>query len=182
MTNQVHLLVTPRRSMAVAKLMQSVGRRYVRYINHEYPRSGTLWEGRYKARAVDAERYLLTCYRYIETNPVRAAVVNDPRDYVWSSYRRNAWGEVEALLIEHPEYTQLGDSAESRRAAYRELMPVDAASLKEIRESANQCRVLGSERFQQEIEAVLQRRVRPAKPGRKKRDSNVDTREAQHEL
>jgi putative transposase len=49
MTNPVHLLVTPRKPLAIAKLMQSVGRHYVRYVNDRYCRSGTLWEGRYKA-------------------------------------------------------------------------------------------------------------------------------------
>ncbi len=70
--------------------MQSVGRHYVRYINDPYRRSGTLWEERYKASLVNCERYVLTCYRSIELNPVRARMVLDPADYCWSSYRRNA--------------------------------------------------------------------------------------------
>ena len=55
---------------SIPKAMQSVGRRYVQYINKTYHRSGTLWEGRYKASIVDAEDYLLACYRYIELKPV----------------------------------------------------------------------------------------------------------------
>jgi putative transposase len=64
--------------------MQSVGRRYVQYINKTYRRTGTLWEGRYKASIIDAEAYLLACYRYIELNPVRASMVEHPIDYPWS--------------------------------------------------------------------------------------------------
>lgn len=64
MTNHVHLLVTPDAADGISKLMQMVGRRYVQYVNFTYQRTGTLWEGRYKAVPMDSEQYLFTCYRY----------------------------------------------------------------------------------------------------------------------
>ncbi len=91
MTNHVHLLMTPSEPDSISKVMQSVGRQYVQYINWSYKRTGTLWEGRYKASPIESERYLLTCYRYIELNPVRAGMVASPADYAWSSYRHNAF-------------------------------------------------------------------------------------------
>ena len=75
MTNHDHLLMTPATGSGLSQVMQSVGRRYVQYVNINYKRSGTLWEGRHKASLVDAEYYLLACYRYIELNPVRASMV-----------------------------------------------------------------------------------------------------------
>jgi putative transposase len=81
MTNHVHLLVTPSTSSGAAKMMQSLGQRYVRYFNYTYRRTGTLWEGRYKSSVVEADNYLLTCQRYIELNPVRAGMVDSPADY-----------------------------------------------------------------------------------------------------
>ena len=75
MTNHVHLLVTPAESGQIPHLMQALGRRYVRYVNTRYRRTGTLWEGRYKACPVHGDAYLMRCYRYIENNPVRAAMV-----------------------------------------------------------------------------------------------------------
>src|ERR1017187_9011678 len=90
MTNHVHLLVTPETESSLSKTMQSIGRRYVQYFNHVYGRTGTLWEGRYKSTLIDSERYLLTCMRYIELNPVRAEMLAHPGDYPWSSYRANA--------------------------------------------------------------------------------------------
>ena len=78
MTNHVHLLITPSTAHGVSMMMQSVGRRYVRYFNTSYKRSGTLWEGRFRSSVVESTRYLLSCYRYIELNPVRARLVNDP--------------------------------------------------------------------------------------------------------
>jgi putative transposase len=72
MTNHVHLLVTPMQEYGVSACMQSLGKRYVQYINRTYRRTGALWEGRYKAGLIDSRAYLLTCMRYIELNPVRA--------------------------------------------------------------------------------------------------------------
>jgi putative transposase len=75
MTNHVHLLVTPPGTGRVSRMMQALGRRYVRYVNQTYHRTGTLWEGRYKACLVASDAHLLQCHRYIELNPLRAAMV-----------------------------------------------------------------------------------------------------------
>ena len=93
MTNHIHLLATPELDDNISKVFQSVGRRYVQYFNFTYQRSGTLWDGRYRATVVDSEQYLLILMRYIELNPVRAGMVAHPRDYAWSSYHHNAQGE-----------------------------------------------------------------------------------------
>src|ERR1700689_5382550 len=74
MTNHVHLLLTPEHPQGISRLVQGLGRRYVQYVNRFYKRSGTLWEGRFKASVVQAAEYLLRCYRYIELNPVRAGM------------------------------------------------------------------------------------------------------------
>lgn len=174
MTNHAHILITPHQANGIAKVMQSIGRRYVQFINGTYHRSGTLWEGRYKASLVDAEAYLLTCSRYIELNPVRANLVTDPADYPWSSYQWHGLGKKDSVISDHPLYLALGRTDHERHATYRELFrdSLDQAILQEIRESGNQCRVLGSERFKNEIEAVLARRVRPGKLGRPKNKEN----------
>jgi len=92
MTNHVHLLLTPKNAATVPKLVISLGRRYVQYINRQYRRTGTLWDGRYKSSLIQAATYLLTCMRYIEPNPVRAAMVDEPAHSRWTSYRANALG------------------------------------------------------------------------------------------
>lgn len=101
MTNHVHLLMTPEAPGQVARVMQDLGRRYVRYINERYHRTGTPWEGRYKSCPVADDRYLLQCQRYIELNPVRARMVGDPADYRWSSHRHTAFGEPDPLVQPH---------------------------------------------------------------------------------
>jgi putative transposase len=85
MTNHVLLFMTPIKRHSISSVMQSIGRRYVQYINQTYRRTGTLWEGRHKASLVDEENYLLTCMRYIELNPVGANLVSHPSEYRWSS-------------------------------------------------------------------------------------------------
>src|ERR1700729_3005315 len=107
MTNHVHLLMTCEAQGAVSRMMQALGRRYVRYVNAMYRRTGTLWEGRFKSCLVDSECYLLTCYRYIELNPLRAAMVETPESYLWSSYHANARGAHDPLVDPHPEYLAL---------------------------------------------------------------------------
>lgn len=169
MTNHVHLLLTPERTGAVSLLMQSLGRRYVRYVNDTYQRTGTLWEGRYKASLVESETYLLTCYRYIELNPVRARMVGRPGDYRWSSYAHNALGCPDRCLVPHPVYLQIDSDPDGRRQAYRELFQseMDKELLRTIRDTLNQELVLGSDQFKDGIEATLKRRARRGKAGRK---------------
>jgi putative transposase len=121
MTNHVHLLVTPARPTAVSEMMQIVGRRYVRYFNDRYVRTGTLWEGRFRAAPIDSERYFFTCARYIELNPVRAGMVQHPRDYSWSSFRANADGATESLIEAHPLYEALGHDPSDRAMKYATL-------------------------------------------------------------
>ncbi len=168
MTNHVHLLCTPQRENAVSRLMQSVGRRYVQYFNITYQRSGTLWEGRFRSSLIQAEEYLLSVYRYIELNPVRAAIVADPADYVWSSYQVNALGKASELCTPHALYLALGDDALSRQQHYRDLFGahVDEALLMDIRQALNSGLALGNVFFTEQIEKLTGKRVTPGKRGR----------------
>lgn len=167
MTNHVHLLVTPHTENGISKMIQMLGRYYVQYFNYTYHRSGTLWEGRYKASLIDSETYALTCYRYIELNPVRANMVGHPAEYLWSSYRGNALGDNDPLLTPHPLYLALGSLVDERQAAYRALFDAhfDEKTLEEVRASINKAWVLGSERFSNLVAARLNRRASPLPKG-----------------
>ena len=168
MTNHVHLLLSPQKKGAASRLMQSLGRRYVQYVNRLYRRSGTLWEGRFKASLVDADRYLLSCYRYIELNPVRAGAAQHPAEYAWSSYRNHAHGMTDSLITDHPLFDALGATPEARAEAYRSLFntAVDDQELKAIRSAVQRGGVLGSERFRETILAALSARAKHAERGR----------------
>lgn len=171
MTNHVHLLATPSRKDSVPRLMQVLGRRYVRYVNDSYRRSGTLWEGRYRAAPIDSEAYFLSCSRYIELNPVRAKMVARPLDYPWSSYRAHAHGKADPLLEDHAIYRALGRSDAERETSYRALFgtPLPRDFVDALRTATNGGWVLGGERFKAQIAAALERRVAPLPPGPKKK-------------
>lgn len=123
MHNHIHLLVTPEDKQSISKTMQSLGRRYAQYFNRCYHRSGALWEGRYKSSMVETEHYLLSCYRYIELNPVRAGIARRPEDYVYSSYHHNALAKNDALITRHVIYTQLiSDGLEAYQNLFKEAL------------------------------------------------------------
>lgn len=172
MTNHVHLLVTPQAEGAVGRMMQSVGRRYVRYVNDSLSRTGTLWEGRYKSSMVDSERYVLACYRYIELNPVRAGMVAGPDEYRWSSFAANAGGSCDPLLTPHGVYLRLAASAEERLGLYRALLSeaIPPEEVAAIRLYVQRQRALGSTKFQEQIERQLQRRAGIGRPGRPRKE------------
>jgi putative transposase len=161
------LLMTPFSEIGLGKTLQMLGRYYVQYFNYCYRRTGTLWEGRYKATLIDSESYLLTCMRYIELNPVRAGMVADPSDYPWSSYHYDALGKADDLVTPHTEYQRLGNNDHERRAAYRTLFDhaISETQINEIRDATNKAWVLGEGRFKERIQLQLMRRVEPADRG-----------------
>jgi len=141
--------------------MQSLSQRYVRYFNHTYRRTGTLWEGRYKSCVVDADNYLLACQRCIELNPVRAGMVDSPADCIWSSYQVKGLGKDIAVHTLHTVYLQLGQEARLRERACRAQFKahVDVHDDAMIREATNKGLAVGSEWFKQEIERLSGLRV-----------------------
>jgi len=161
MTNHVHLLVTPLQENSISKMQQMVGRYYVQYFNKRYHRSGTLWEGRYKATLIDNEKYFLTCARYIEMNPVRAGMVQYPGDYLWSSYHYNALGKDDALIHPHDQYLALGSTKEKRLHAYQLMykMPIAEKTIEYIRDATNKAWILGDVAFTKTITPQINRRA-----------------------
>lgn len=159
MTNHVHLLMTPQNKGSISKVMQTLGRYYVQYFNYVYKRTGTLWEGRYKAALLDSEAYLLTCYRYIELNPVRAGMVEHPSDYPWSSYHCNALGHKDKIVTPHVLYQSLASSNEKRIKIYKSLFDgcIENQTLGKIRDATNKSWVIGNDKFRKKIELLTNR-------------------------
>lgn len=149
MTNHVHLLLTPSAADIISRILQYIGRQYVCYINKTYKRSGTLWEGRHKSSLVDAENYLLACYRYIELNPVVANIVQIPDEYPWSSYQVNAWGKLDPLVAPHQLFLAIHPDQVVREREYRELFRVNLSrqDIHAIREALSANQILGEGRF-----------------------------------
>jgi len=172
MTNHIHLLCTPLQEHAVSRMMQALGRMYVRYFNHTYKRTGTLWEGRFKSSLVQSDEHLLEVYRYIELNPVRAGMVEGPSEYLWSSYHCNSLGKVNDLLTPHSIYLALGGGGSERCYNYTLLFKQSMSSdlLDEIRKHVNSGLALGNQHFTDEVERLTKQRVTEGVRGRPRVD------------
>lgn len=160
MDNHVHLLATPTEAGAIGRMMQKLGREFVRMFNNRHGRTGTLWEGRYKSCLVDGADYLLRCARYIDLNPVRARMTDDPARFAWSSCAALCAQREDPLLTLHPAQEALGASA------YRALLAeaLNHEDLAAIRAYLQQQRAYGRDDFRAMVEAKTQRfaGVRPA--------------------
>ncbi len=168
MDNHFHLLLTPRTADGLSRLMQAIGRRYVRYFNDRHGRTGTLWEGRYKSTLIEAETYLLACMAYIDLNPVRAGLVGQARDYPWSSHAHYAGLRGDRLVTPHPLYWGLGNTPFAREAAYTRLVQegLSLSQQQALTESVLKGWALGSPAFVEELQKKTPRRLSKSRAGR----------------
>jgi putative transposase len=173
MPNHFHLLLTPTQEDGIGKLMQYVGRYYVQHFNRRHDRTGTLWEGRYRATLLDPSEFLLPCSRYVELNPVRAGLVKKAEDYGWSSYGFNAGLQDDAVVTPHPAYQKLGRTQRARQSAYVQAFaePISSGLLERIRNATNKAWVLGNETFCNEVERLVDRRASPRPRGGDRRSA-----------
>jgi putative transposase len=164
MTNHVHLLVTPDVSGALPRMMQSLGARYVSYINRRHGRSGTLWEGRYKACLVETDRHVAAVCRYVDLNPVRAGIVEHPVRYRWSSYAALAGLRIDPVVEPHKSLAALGVPPGERYARWC-AQPAADGEIEEVRRAVAGELALGSDSFKARIEQATARATRRRLPG-----------------
>lgn len=168
MSNHFHLLATPSTQDGLPLLMQSVGRRYVRYFNQRQGRSGTLWEGRYRSTLIEADRYLLACMVYMDLNPVRAAIAATAGDYPWSSHSHYSGRLHQKVLTPHPLFWTLGNTPFAREAAYSEMVAagIHPDEQQALTNSAISGWALGSDDYIRELQARTNRRLLKGRTGR----------------
>lgn len=178
MNNHFHLLATPEGEGGLPAMMQGVGRRYAQYFNKRHQRTGTLWEGRYRATLVQAERYLLACMAYIDLNPVRAGLVVHPADYRWSSYKHYAGLGQDARVTSHLLYWQLGNTPFAREAAYVDWVRQGLTQNQQavLTDSVLKAWALGDQAFIATLKQTTTRRLRPLSAGRPKRAASKPQR------
>lgn len=171
MDNHVHLLCTPGNPESLARVMQSVGRRYVRGFNRRHGRSGTLWEGRYRSSLVEADRYLLACQRYIESNPVRAGMVEQAGEWPWSSHRHHVGLVIDPLVRVHSTIFGLGNTPFERESAYRQMFEDSAIQSEQewLRQRLVNGKPTASTDFQQRLESTHGLRLLARPVGRPRR-------------
>lgn len=162
MTNHVHLIVTPAGNPeSISEFMRVLAARQTRYINRLEKRTGTLWDSRFKASLIDTDEYLLACCRYVDLNPVRAAVVPSPEKYRWSGYRGRIGLADDGLLDPFSTYESLAASDRERARAYRSFVAqgIPKKQLALIRAAIQRNQLTGNKRFQSEIARRTGRRI-----------------------
>jgi putative transposase len=123
MINHVHLILEPSEGGgSLSEIMKGINLAYAQYYKRKYSHTGHFWQDRYKSIIISKDEYLLACGSYVELNPVRAKIVEDPKNYTWSSYRVYGYGKRDVLIDEHPVYLQLSEDEGERRRKYREFV------------------------------------------------------------
>ena len=160
MPNHVHLIAVPETEEGLRKAIGEAHRRYTRYINFRENWRGHLWQGRFASYPMD-EVYLLAAAKYIEMNPVRAALTATPESYRWSSATAHLSGRDDGLVKVAPLLGIVGDW----KAFLEEAEP--DRKLNELRCHERTGRPLGSESFLSKLEENLERILHKQKPGPK---------------
>ena len=168
MDNHVHLLVTPQTQDGPSRMMQAIGRLYVRGFNRRHGRTGALWEGRYRSTLIEGERHLLACMAWIDLNPVRAGLVAEPADYPWSSHAHYAGLRGDPMLAPHALYWALGNTPFEREQAYARQVrqALGSPAQLELGQALRNRAAFGGESFIAELQARTRRRLTPGRPGR----------------
>lgn len=161
------MLATPDSSGALGRMMQRIGRRYVAMFNARHGRSGTLWQGRFRATVIEPERYLLTALRLVESGPVREQLVMQARDWAWSSAPHHVGRLVDGLVAEHPLFWSLGNTPFERQARYGALLDADDHGEHEVlRQAAVKGWVAGGADFVARVSEGTDRPLAPRPRGR----------------
>ncbi len=171
MPDHFHLLATPAEGDSLARMMQGVGRRYVRHFNQRAGRRGTLWEGRYRGAPLQPETGLLDGMAYLDLHPVRAGLVEAPADYVWSSHRHCIGQAGDKGISPHPIYWALGNTPFAREQAYAERVArgLGTERVRALTDAALHGWALGDQTFLAALQKQTDRRLTRGRPGRPRR-------------
>jgi len=174
--HELRLLATPRDAAALGRMMQSVGRRFVRGFNQRHGRTGTPWEGRFRSAAIEASTHFLACLRFVEglSEAGGAAAQPGDREALHSSAAHHLAGRDDSVVQAHPVYWALGNTPFEREAAYRRFVsqPASTQQLAAILHAAMHGWVLGSDTFAARAADHAQRKARPSSPGRPRKTRN----------
>lgn len=169
--NEIHILASPPSGEAASRMMQYQGRCYVPYVNNSYGKTGTLWQGRYKASLIDPDSALLDSMVYIETLPVLRGLTKSPGPYKWSSYKRNTQGKKNHLITPHKAYRKLAKKTATQEKKYEKQAKagLDKETVRQIEECWQTGTPFGSAEFKAMVEKTLNIKVGHSRRGRPKK-------------
>jgi len=167
MDNHVHFIALPKRDEALAKTFSIAHMRYAQYFNKQQQRSGHLWQGRFYSCLLD-EAYLLAAMRYVERNPVRAKLVEQPWHWRWSSAAVHiGHSEGSIGLPAMSAVTEISDEAWKRFIETED----GEEDIRAIRQHTWTGRPLGTVSFVTQLSEALGRRLRALPRGRPRKSN-----------
>ena len=172
MTNHFHLLIRPESGQSISRILQSLTVTHTWRSHKRHHTSGHVWQGRFKSPVIQDDAHLLVVLRYIEANPLRAKMVNDPADYRWSSYPCHGLGRDDPLLSPFPEWEELGRTEAERRRRWRtKVCAVQSdAELMSVRGSLRSGRPFGATDWSEQMARRLNIELVPRPRGRPRKE------------
>ena len=173
MTNHVHLVLeTAQKGGNLSEIMKGINLSYAQYYKKRYRHIGHFWQDRYKSIMISKDNYLLACGSYVDLNPVRAKIVEDPKEYQWSSYKTYAYGRKDSITDKHSIYEELSRDESERRKKYREFVRGMLGERDAMKGEMNRRVVYGSDDFIDKVteEYKVGALIKPI--GRPKKDEN----------
>jgi putative transposase len=164
MPNHVHLIAVPETKDGLNLAIGEAHRRYTRRINFREGWRGHLWQGRFSSFILD-QNHLLACTRYVELNPARAGIVKKPQEWRWSSANAHVRGKDDLLVRTAPLLAMIESS-------WGKFLSVDARDSVMVlfRKHERTGRPIGDDAFIERLESLLDRELKPKKPGPKALD------------
>ena len=181
--SDLRILATPDSEAGISRMMQSVGRRYAASFNRRHVRSGSLWDGRFRAALIEPGEAVLSALRHVEGSvpqpePDAAREESDRPQLadrttapVSSSAPHHAGRHRDPALVDPPAYWALGNTPFERESRYRQLLaePLAAPVAAAITHAVQGCWAWGSPAFLQELSALTARPPAPRPRGRPRR-------------
>jgi REP element-mobilizing transposase RayT len=148
MSNHIHLAIQTS-AKPLSQGLHNLSFRYTRHVNKTQGRAGHLFQGRYKALLVDADRYLLELVRYIHLNPVRARLVRDPVHYPHSGHTGYLGKRSFEFLTIDWVLAQFSDRADVARKRYARFVAEGSGEghRDEFHQGLSEARVIGADAF-----------------------------------
>lgn len=172
LNDRITLLATPPDALSLSRLIQALGRRMATHMRH-----GRVFTGRYRSALIEPGRWVLPALIWLESLPVQMHYVDKAESWPWSSaaghtglHTRN-----DALVTDHIDYWQDGNTPFARQARYRERMSqgISASESLRIEQALFGQWVLGEAVFLARLEALASRRIAPAPRGRPRKAAPV---------